>query len=540
MDNQGSNTLFFTTLLLAIGNLIPLAIFSQQFQSSHLPIVVIQTNGATIKDDPKILVRMGIIDNENGINSINDPYNGYDGNIGIEFRGNSTQSFDKKSYGIELRDDNGEDQNASLLGMPEEEDWILYGSPIDKSHLRNVMTFELWRKMGYWASHTRYCELVIDGEYQGIYMLMEKIKRDKNRLNIAKLTQDETEGDDLTGGYIIRMDWPEGEGWFSQYNSLEGDQLYFQYYYPKSNEIVNSQQQYIQQYLTTFEDALYGHNFTNTKGESYTDFIDLNTFVDLFIINELSRSVDAYKLSSFLHKDKDSKDGRLKAGPIWDFNLAYGNTVYCGATSTNGWTYMQDDPGCDDLYLMPLWWERLMEDCTFRNTLYSRWEMLRQDFLNEAFLFPFIDQQVTQLGEAIDRNFERWDYLGENMWDEPFPVLESHAQEIARLKDWLKNRISWLDRQLSGECLTTATNFPLSGEIAVFPNPATWRLTVLFPEKENMTVRILDLNGRALITAEDVSEQLILTNFGILAAGMYIVELSKDGFLHSEPVLKYE
>lgn len=190
-----------------------LTTFAQSFDSSHLPILIINTGDADIQDDPKIAVRMGIIDNPLGINHLSDPFNGYDGKVGIEFRGNSTQDFDKRSYSIELWDENGQDQDASLLGMPAEEDWVLYGSPIDKTHIRNVLSFDLWRKMGYWASRTRYCEVVLDGAYQGIYVLMEKIKRDAMRLDIAKLTDKDLAGDDLTGGYIIRMDWPEDEGW---------------------------------------------------------------------------------------------------------------------------------------------------------------------------------------------------------------------------------------------------------------------------------------------------------------------------------------
>ena len=149
---------------------------AQNFESSHLPIIIINTNGNTIEDDPKISADMGIIDNGSDLNYITDTFNDYDGKIGIETRGDFTQEFDKKSYGFELWDEQGDDIDASLLDMPEEEDWILYASYLDRTFIRNVLTHEIWREFGYWSSRTRYCELVLNNEYQGIYILMEKNK----------------------------------------------------------------------------------------------------------------------------------------------------------------------------------------------------------------------------------------------------------------------------------------------------------------------------------------------------------------------------
>jgi hypothetical protein len=188
--------------------------------SSNLPIVVIDTQGQTIRDEPKITAKMGIINNVLGHRNNNgDPFNGYDGFIGIEVRGNSTQDYPKKSYGFETRHEDGENNNVELLGLPKENDWVLYGPYADKSLMRNVLIFQLSRDIGRYAPRTKFCELIINDQYRGIYVLMEKIKQDRNRVDIAKLDENDVAGDSLTGGYIVKCDWSDGDGgWYSTYN----------------------------------------------------------------------------------------------------------------------------------------------------------------------------------------------------------------------------------------------------------------------------------------------------------------------------------
>ena len=430
---------------------------AQNFESSHLPIIIINTNGNTIEDDPKISADMGIIDNGSDLNYITDTFNDYDGKIGIETRGDFTQEFDKKSYGFELWDEQGDDIDASLLDMPEEEDWILYASYLDRTFIRNVLTHEIWREFGYWSSRTRYCELVLNNEYQGIYILMEKVKRDDNRLDIAQLGETENDGDDLTGGYIVKMDFPEEGGWYSVFETMGSEPYYFQYEYPKENEITSEQDEYIKQYINDFESALFSNDYFNDNGVRYDSLIDLTSFVDLFIINELSRSSDAYKGSSFIYKDKDSNDGKLRAGPIWDFNLAYGNAAWCGTDSYYGWHYKMEDPGCSDFEIMPLWWERFVQDSVFTNALFNRWEDLRQGPIEIDFINYRINTHINRLDNAINRNFEKWDILGTQLFNEPLPVPVTYDAEINRLIDWFIYRIEWLDDEIadligSGAC----------------------------------------------------------------------------------------
>ncbi|HKR06100.1 MAG TPA: CotH kinase family protein, partial [Bacteroidia bacterium] len=188
------------------------------FVSSNLPIAVVNTFGQGIPNDPKITAFLGIIDNGPGIrNYMTDPFNNYNGYIGIETRGHSSQSFPQKQYSFETRDSSGNDLNASLLGMPAEHDWILYAPYTDKSCMRNWLVYQLSNDMGQYAVRGKFCELVLNGEYKGIYEITETIKRDADRVDIAKLTPNDTIGDDVTGGYIVKIDWVDGPYWVSAY-----------------------------------------------------------------------------------------------------------------------------------------------------------------------------------------------------------------------------------------------------------------------------------------------------------------------------------
>ena len=192
--------------------------------------------------------------------------------IGIEIRGSSSQMFDKKSYGFETWDEIGEDLNTSLGGFPEEEDWILYGPYSDKSLVRNVLIYELSNNMGQYASKTKFYELEINGDFHGIYVLMEKIKRDKNRVDISK-----NKAEDITGGYIIKIDKPTGDGdWYdgniafaSHYNTtgvlMGNSNINFLHEYPKADDISEEQKIYIKDYIHLFETALISEGFESIE-----------------------------------------------------------------------------------------------------------------------------------------------------------------------------------------------------------------------------------------------------------------------------------
>jgi len=425
----------------------PFSLLGQvNFTTSNLPIVVINTNSQTIMDDPRIVCDMCIIDNGFGtINSISDPFNDYNGKISIEYRGSSSQSFPKKSYALETQDSLGNNNNVSLLGMPVENDWILYAPYTDKSLMRNFLTFDLGRKMGHYAPRTVYCELVINGDYKGIYILMEKIKRDNNRLDIAKLDADDLAGDSLTGGYIIKVDKYTGTGgadWLSDFPKIGDGSLYIQYHYPEANVLLPQQLDYIEHFVDSFEYALAGPNFADTS-IGYAKYIDVNSFIDLYIINELSRNIDGYRLSTYLHKDKQSRGGKLTMGPFWDFNLAFGNSENCSGGLTSGW---EVNGGCGGNN--PFWFERLLEDNNYHKKLKSRWEYLRDRSFHQDSLFNFIDSMALYLNDAQQRNFQQWPILGNYVWPNYY-VGDTYQDELNFFKTWISSRLQWIDNNIA-------------------------------------------------------------------------------------------
>ena len=225
----------------------PLILFSQvDFQSSNLPIIIIETNNKEIVDDPRIIADMKIINNSYPLrNYITDFPNNYDGNISIEIRGGTSQTFPKKQYGFETQLIDGSNNNVSLLNLPSENDWILSAPYSDKTLIRNIIAYELSKKMGHYAPRTKFCELVINDEYQGIYVLTEKIKRDKNRINISNLNSNDISGDDLTGGYILKIDRLSGSNTCEIFPTKFADVL-IQIDYPKCDNIIAEQKSYLE------------------------------------------------------------------------------------------------------------------------------------------------------------------------------------------------------------------------------------------------------------------------------------------------------
>ncbi|MEN0051354.1 MAG: CotH kinase family protein, partial [Bacteroidota bacterium] len=349
------------------------------FSSSDLPIMLIETEGQQpIPDEPKIMAKMGLISKENGRNEITDVFNDYDGLIGIERRGSSSQSFPKVGYGFETREEDGSNNNVKLLGMLKENDWVLHGPYTDKSLIRNALAYTIGRALMDYAPRVRFCELMLNGDYQGVYLLTEKIKRDNNRVDINNLKGDENSGDDLTGGYILKIDKFTGAnngGWASDYlaqDNIDFD-INFQYDVPAADDITSEQMNYIQNYMSDFEDALAGENFMDAE-EGYRKYIDTKTFIRFWIINELAKNVDGYRLSTYFYKDKNSIDSKLKMGPIWDFNLGFGNADYCTSGNPEGWVYNQFNEICpQDGVPIPFWWSRLLEDPDFQVELVEDW-----------------------------------------------------------------------------------------------------------------------------------------------------------------------
>ena len=383
----------------------------------------------------------------------------YEGIIGIEIRGESSQFFDKKSYGFETWDAQYNDIDVALIGFPEEEDWILYGPFSDKSLIRNKLIYELSNQMGRYATKTEFVELTINYEYKGLYIFMEKLKRDKNRINISKLENGDIDEESISGGYIIKIDKSDMEdGSYSDYNSFQskfdvfgnenGDiRINFNYEYPKPGEIHANQKNYIKNYFYEFESSLASENFKDPN-DGFRKYIDEDSFIDFFILNELSNNVDGYRLSTYLQKDRNEK---LVIGPVWDFNLSFGNADYCGGERYDVWCFKFNERCLGDYWNVPFWWNRLVEDEKFVIKLKERWNQLRTNVLSDNNLMTLIEEQYSFLNnetDIINKNFNTWKIFGIYIWPNSF-IGNNYYEEIDFLKNWIKNRTQWLDESIN-------------------------------------------------------------------------------------------
>ncbi|HLG38668.1 MAG TPA: CotH kinase family protein [Chitinophagaceae bacterium] len=487
--------------------LISVTAASQTLTSSNLPIIIINTNGQTIVDDPKIMADMGIIYNGAGVrNNVTDPFNHYNGKIGIEIRGQSSQMFPMKSYGFELWDNTGNSQEKSLFGLQKESDWILYAPYTDKTLMRNFLAYTMSRELGHWASNCRFAEVVINGDYKGIYVFMERIKRGSGRVGIAKINATDVSGDAVTGGYIFSLD-KEPNGWFSSFvtpGSTNGAKRQFSYVYPKPENIVQPQKDYIKSYVDSFENALAGAQFQDPVN-GVRKFADLPSFIDYFIVNEISRNVDGYRLSSYFYKDRNSRNSKIFAGPVWDYDLAFRNANYCDGWKTTGWAYDFNIvcPG-DGAGLIPFWWNNFMKDTAFKGSLRCRWKQLRSTTLSEGHFVYLVDSITALINEARQRHFQRWPVLGVYIWPNPSPLAATYEQEIAFLKSWIHDRLLWIDENLPNSGACAEYNYPSNVQESLFisirPNPLTGNGNIIVESRmaQPVNLNVFDMNGRKI------------------------------------------
>jgi hypothetical protein len=431
--------------------------FAQQsfLTDSNLPIVVIETdiNPETnlqyeIIDEPKVPATMKIIyrvdEGRNYLTDIsNDAHLNYNGKIGIEFRGSSSQELPKNPYGFTTLKTDGSNNNVSILGMPKENDWVLNSLAFDSSMIRDYLSYHLASQLGNYNPKIKYVEVVVNGDYKGVYILMEKIKIDTNRVNIIKLSNTDNTSPAITGGYIIKADKTTGGdqvAWtMPSYTSWDVDFLHDS---PKTENITSEQANYIKSVFFELSRTISLSNQNITDG--YPSIIDIPTFVDFIIMSELSSNVDSYQFSTFFHKDRN---GKLRAGPIWDYNLTFGNDLFQWGYDRSHYNVWQLDNGDN---IGAKFFKDLFNDSVFRCYLAKRWFQLtaNEQPLNYTTINEKIDELQTILTESQLREQLRWN------------TVSLQKENIIAMKAWIQQRISWINSAIGSDANCSNVKVP--------------------------------------------------------------------------------
>ncbi|MGC8887388.1 MAG: immunoglobulin domain-containing protein [Verrucomicrobiia bacterium] len=423
--------------------------------TSNLPILILSTYGYTIVPDmveraPAMITTFEVPKTTGRASAYIRPQ--FHGRAGVEGRGQTSWGFPKRPYNIELRDDNGDDLPAPLLGMPAESDWALLNIYNDKSFMNDFLAHELFEKMGHYAVRRRYVEVFLNGtrgeggtdpswrvgtnDYVGIYLLIEKIKIGPNRVNISK-PQSGLPGDPITGGYIFKKD-----------KASPGDVLFYtisgqdiRFHDPKPTQLSPIQQQWLQDHLNEFESVLYGSNWRDPIN-GYVKYIDVDSFVDNHWIVEFTKQIDGFRLSNYMQKDRGKK---IKMEPIWDWNLSFGNANYLEGQYTNGWYWPLISAN------QHIWLRRLIAepgDPDFKQKLIDRWDELRRGVFATSNLHARIDELAAYLTEAVTRDTNRFPRMHTYIWPNPDPITNVTFVDMVKwIKTFVAGRGDWIDKQ---------------------------------------------------------------------------------------------
>ena len=517
------------------------------FDQSNLPIVVINSGAGVINGTTDVLSDFKIYyhpDNSRNYTS-NTPY--FNGKAAIGIRGNYSASLPQKPYSVEIQDGGGVAYDTSFFGMPSESDWILLANYNDKTFLRNSLTYDLFGKMGHYSVRTIHVDVMVNGEYQGIYVFMEKIKRNSGRVDVAKLTPTEISGVDVTGGYITKIDyWDATNSWQLPFSppANPGADVHMVYYYPKPELIVPQQKTYIQSVWSGFETALYSPTFADPL-TGYRSFISETSWVDYLIIGELTRNVDSYKKSRFFYKEKDNISGALgqiKAGPVWDFDWSL--KAYNSSDDMSDWSY--DNVTGQDVN-PPGYYIRLMEDPWFQDKFKCRYSDFRRNILDTVYLFNYIDSMSNVLNESQAWHYEVWGHLTlSNTSPEWTPT--SFPDAMAKLKDFYRKRTNWIDANIPGTL--TGCSFASMNEIELpnilraHPNPSNDLVNIHILSNPSLQyLSIYDANGSIVMQKEIPVNQyttLLEIETASWSNGIYILALQGEtGLLQQKLVVQH-
>lgn len=442
--------------------------------SSDLPLAVLHNfGGGTVpanRDQPAgLLVFEPTADGRSSLTNAPE----FASRVGINIRGSSTQGYAKSSYAVETWDETDEDQDRSLLGMPAESDWVFYApNYFEPILIHNPFAHALSRQVGRYSPRTRFVELYVNvrggpvraGDYMGVYVIEEKIKRASGRVAIDRLEPEHTEAPEVTGGYLMKIDRADAD---ERTFGAAGQSIVYQD--PPGPEIQlperDAQEQYIRGYMNAFGQALNSAGFDD-PATGYRAYVDVPSWIDHHLLNVLTFNVDALRLSTYFYKPRN---GRLEFGPLWDFDRALGSTDGRDA-NPRVWRASTGDRGTD-FFNYP-WWGRMFQDPDFWQAYVDRYQALRAAEFSLTNLFGLVDRLTGELREAQPREVARW--------SNHRPRGGSYDAEIALQKTWLSNRVDFMDSNFLDRPSFSVSPGPVMAQSRIVLTPAAKPGTVLY------------------------------------------------------------
>ena len=425
--------------------------------STHLPLVMIDTSEeipgmpylnsnnrtsytAASTGEEYLTANCRIVDHQDTYNTPQDEPD-VSAYIQIRVRGNTSRWFDKHSFAVKTVDAGGNYLDIPIMGMEENHEWALHGPFLDKTLMRNYLAMNISGSLMDYAPDVRFCEVIVNGEYQGVYVIMETVSRGKGRIDIQKPNKVRN-----VTGYIIGLENDDNDKFsamdnYSKYTSILRKTSYFDIVYPGERNLTPELKDFIERDVSKFEKALYSYDYDSYR-YGFPANVDVDEFVDYFILMEVFLQRDMGNLSTYFYKDVNG----LFKPCVWDFN----NDLDNAARGKQ-----------DDFYIRQFvsvqapWFLMMIKEETYIDRIIRRYRELRTTTLSEDYLDTYIDDTIAYLDTAVDRNYAVWGYSFDSAnldWRNKLAPDErnpgSYEEAVQQMKDTLFGRLDWLDENI--------------------------------------------------------------------------------------------